>query len=322
MKPESRKDPTFPSPVLLPAVPAPLSQAGLQLAGSGLQGPSVTPWTLQNELAESQAWAADRGRWASGRTHRWSLPAAVESRGHTCCLPGSGPGGLLAPLTLNSCLFICCTQCFQVTFFTDKPLGFLLLNLQNSFYKIWALFPSRTWAAIRSVQFSHSVVSDSLRPLGLQHARLPFPSAAPQALLKLMSIELVVPSNHLILCRPLLLLPSIFPSIRVFSNESVHTRWPNHGVSASASVLQMNIQDWFHLGWTGWIFMQFKGLKSLLQHHSSKASIHETSARAWCTGKTQRDRVEREVGGGIGMGNTCKSMADSCQCMTKTTTIL
>ena len=50
--------------------------------------------------------------------------------------------------------------------------------------------------------------------------------------------------------------------------------------------------------------------------------VHETSAQAWCTGKTQRDRVEREVGGGIGMGNTCKSMADSCQCMTKTTTIL
>ena len=49
--------------------------------------------------------------------------------------------------------------------------------------------------------------------------------------------------------------------------------------------------------------------------------LHETSAWAWCTGKTQRDRVEREVGGGIGMWNTCKSMADSCQCMTKTTTI-
>ena len=48
----------------------------------------------------------------------------------------------------------------------------------------------------------------------------------------------------------------------------------------------------------------------------------ETSAQTWCTGKTQRDWVEREVGGGIGMGNTCKSMADSCQCMTKTTTIL
>ena len=50
--------------------------------------------------------------------------------------------------------------------------------------------------------------------------------------------------------------------------------------------------------------------------------MHETSSRAWCTGKTQSDRVEREAGGGIGMGNTCKSMADSCQCMTKTTTIL
>ena len=50
--------------------------------------------------------------------------------------------------------------------------------------------------------------------------------------------------------------------------------------------------------------------------------MHETSAWAWCTGKTQRDQVVREVGGGIGMGNTCKSMADSCQCMAKNTTIL
>ena len=50
--------------------------------------------------------------------------------------------------------------------------------------------------------------------------------------------------------------------------------------------------------------------------------MHETSAQGWCTGKIQRDRVESEVGGGIGMGNTCKSMADSCQCMSKTTTIL
>ena len=54
----------------------------------------------------------------------------------------------------------------------------------------------------------------------------------------------------------------------------------------------------------------------------SPAWVHETSAWAWCTGKTQRDRVERGVGGGIRMGNTCKSMADSCQCMAKTTTIL
>ena len=55
---------------------------------------------------------------------------------------------------------------------------------------------------------------------------------------------------------------------------------------------------------------------------TSPGWMHETSARAWCTGKTQRDHVEREVGGGTWMGNTCKSMANSCQCMTKTTTIL
>ena len=55
---------------------------------------------------------------------------------------------------------------------------------------------------------------------------------------------------------------------------------------------------------------------------TSPGWMHEPSARTWCTGKTQRDPVEREVGGGIGMGNTCISMADSCQCMTKTTTML
>ena len=61
---------------------------------------------------------------------------------------------------------------------------------------------------------------------------------------------------------------------------------------------------------------------SRVKQITSPVGMHETSAWAWCTGKTQRDRVEREVGGGIGMGNTCRSMVDSCQCMTKTTTIL
>ena len=61
---------------------------------------------------------------------------------------------------------------------------------------------------------------------------------------------------------------------------------------------------------------------SVVKQITSPGWRHETSARAWCTGKTQRDRVEREVGGGIGMGNTCNSTADSCQCMTKPTTIL
>ena len=61
---------------------------------------------------------------------------------------------------------------------------------------------------------------------------------------------------------------------------------------------------------------------SRVKQMASPGWMHETGARAWCTGKTPRNRVEREVGVGIGMGNTCKSMADSCQCMTKTTTIL
>ena len=61
---------------------------------------------------------------------------------------------------------------------------------------------------------------------------------------------------------------------------------------------------------------------SRVKQITSPGWMHETSAQAWCTGKTQRDRVERVVGGGIGMGNTCISTVDSCQCMTKTTTIL
>ena len=85
------------------------------------------------------------------------------------------------------------------------------------------------------------------------------------SLLRLMSIgSVMMPSNHLILCHSLLLPPSIFPSIRVFSNESVPSiRWPSIEVSASVSVLPMNIQDWFSLGWPGWISLQSKGLSTV-----------------------------------------------------------
>ena len=81
------------------------------------------------------------------------------------------------------------------------------------------------------------------------------------SLLKLMSIESVMPSGHLILCHPLLLPPSIFPSIRVFSSElALCIRWPGIRASASTPVLPMNIQGWFHLGLTGLISLLFKGL--------------------------------------------------------------
>ena len=95
-----------------------------------------------------------------------------------------------------------------------------------------------------------------------------------QSLLKLMSVELVIPSNHLILCRPLLLLPSIFASIRVFSNESaVHIRWPKYW-SFSFSISPSNEYSGlisFRMGWLDLLTVQGT-LKSLLQHHSSKAS--------------------------------------------------
>ena len=99
------------------------------------------------------------------------------------------------------------------------------------------------------------------------------------SLLKLMSIELVIPSNHLILCRPLLLPPSIFPSIRVFSNESVlHIRWPKYW-SFSFNISHSNEYSgliFFRMGWFGLLAVQGT-LKSLLQHHSSKASILQCS---------------------------------------------
>ena len=101
-----------------------------------------------------------------------------------------------------------------------------------------------------------------------------------QSLLKLMSIESVLPSNHLILCHSLLLLPSIFPSIRVFSNESVlRIRWPKYW-TFSFSISSSNVYsglisfriDWFDL------LAVLGTLKSLLQHHSSKASVLQRSA--------------------------------------------
>ena len=98
------------------------------------------------------------------------------------------------------------------------------------------------------------------------------------SLLKLTSIESVMPSNHLILCRLLLLLSSIFASIRVFSSESVLTSGSQSiGVSASTLVFPMNIQDWFPLGWTGWISLLFKELwrifsNTTVQKHSAQLS--------------------------------------------------
>ena len=130
-----------------------------------------------------------------------------------------------------------------------------------------------------SVQFSCSVVSNSLRPHRLQHTRLPCPSPTAGACSKLMSIKLVMPSNHLILCHPLLLLPSILPSISVFSNESVlRISWPKYW-SFSFSISPSNEYSGlisYRMDWLDLLAVQ-RTLKSHLQHHSSKASVHLSS---------------------------------------------
>ena len=117
------------------------------------------------------------------------------------------------------------------------------------------------------VQFSHSVVSSSLKLHGLLHARLPCPSSTPRTY-SLMSIELVMRSNHLIFCHSLLFLPSIFCSIRVFSKESVLCiSSQSIGASAWVSVLSMNIQDWSPLD--GLVdLLAVQGTLKSLQHHS------------------------------------------------------
>ena len=129
-----------------------------------------------------------------------------------------------------------------------------------------------------SVQSSHSVVSKSLWPQRLQHARLPCQSPTARAC-SLMSIYLVMPSSHLILCHPLFLLPSIFPSNRVFSSEPVLCiRWPkywNFSFSISPSNENLGLIC-FSMDWLDLLADQGT-LKSLLQHQCSKASI------LWCS---------------------------------------
>ena len=130
-----------------------------------------------------------------------------------------------------------------------------------------------------SVQFSHSVMPNSVIPWTAAHQTF-LSIMSSQSLLKIMSIKSVKTSNHLILCRPLLFPPSIFPSIRVFSNESVlHIRWPKYwsfSFSISPSKEYSGLLS-FRMDWLDLLAVQGT-LKSLLQHHSSKAPIFQCSA--------------------------------------------
>ena len=122
------------------------------------------------------------------------------------------------------------------------------------------------WLTLVSAQFSRSVVSNSLRPVN--HSSQAYLSiTSSRSLLKLMPIKSVMPSSHLILCHPLLLLNQSLPASGSFTVSQLFA-WGGQstGVSASASVLPMNTQDWSPLGWTGWISLQSKGLSRVFSN--------------------------------------------------------
>ena len=172
------------------------------------------------------------------------------------------------PMSGSNCYFLTCIQIFPEAgnvvwyphFFQNFPKfdeihtvkGFSAVSGEE--VVLFLEFPCFLCDPISSVQLLSHVRLFATQRTAAHQASVSITSS--RSLPKLMSIESVMPSNHPILCHPLLLLPSIFPSIRVFSNQSVQSI----GVSASASVLPMNIQDWSPLGWIGWISLQSKGL--------------------------------------------------------------
>ena len=188
--------------------------------------------------------------------HNWMTELNVFHAVRTDSLPfhGSGtPSGFLDPPALVLSL------CELLLLFPNSA------HLQKRHY------------VLKGTQFSHSVVPDSLLPHGLQNAVLSIPvHHQSQSLLKLMSIESVMPSNYLILCCPFLLLPSIFPSIRVFSNESaLRIRWPKvWSFSFSISPSNKYSRLISFLGWTGWISLQSKGVSRVFSNTTAQKHLY------------------------------------------------
>ena len=171
----------------------------------------------------------------------------------------------MKPGRLQGCRFYLCTSSLELDLSEEQ--------LHSHFHVC------RGQRSFSSVQFSRSVVSDSLRPHESQHAR-PLSITNSRSSLRLTSIESVMPSSHLILCHPLLLLPPIPPSIRVFSNEStLHMRWPKYWSLSFSIIPSKEIPGLisFRMDWLDLLAVQGT-LKSLVQHHSSKASILRHSA--------------------------------------------
>ena len=168
---------------------------------------------------------------------------------------------------------------FKIDWFDILAVQWIFKSLLQQHNSLYICTYGALSVQFSSVQFSSVQLLNHVQLFGTPwtatcQASLPITNA--QSLLKLMSIECVMPSNHFVLCHPLLLLPSIILSISVFSIIQFFTSGGQSiGVSASASVLPMNIQGWFPLVLT--LLAVWGTLQSLLQHHSSKASIIQRS---------------------------------------------
>ena len=247
--------------------------------------------------------------WDLGWTYT-QIPGGKKAASHGTCLvapwlgprdpKAGGPGSILgqgprshmlAPKTGTGKSIKKAKIAFKEPMITAASLSYYEIRGQNGTARMPAIFvtPTTCGGGRRSfllcplkvsVPFRRSVVSDSLRPHGLQPARPPCPSPTHDEFTELMSIESVMPSNHLILCHPLLLLPSTFPSIRVFSNESaLHMRWPkfwSFSFNISPSSEHPGLIS-YRMGWLDLLAAQGT-LNSLLQHHSSKVLILWRSA--------------------------------------------
>ena len=165
-----------------------------------------------------------------------------------------------------------------VSFITHRDLGFVKQRQLKGFHHVNVF---HLYACNILFLISHSVVSDSATPWTATHqASLSFTIS--WSLIKLMSVESVIPSNRLILCCPLLLLPSVFPSIRVFYNESaLHSRWPKYLSFNLASVFPMNIQDWYPLRLTGLISLQPKGLSRVFTNTIQNHQFFRAQPSSW-----------------------------------------
>jgi len=178
-----------------------------------------------------------------------------------------GLTGLISLLSKGLSRVFSSTTVWKCQFFRAQP-------------SLWSKSHIHTWLLEKLFQFGRSVMSDFLQPHELQHARLPSPSPTPGVYPNPCPLSWWCHPTILSSVVPFSSCPQSFPASRSFQMSHFFT-WGGQsiGVSASTSVFPVNTQDWFSLGWTSWISLQSKGLfKSLLQHHSSKASILRHSA--------------------------------------------